>query len=237
MNWMWHGIRRRVATVRSDHEGAGTAPGRPVPGPAPAGFDPAVCPTGALSRDADRILVDYPRCIHCLRCARSDPPLSFEPGYERPGLNREPLPPPFRHSIHVRVLDAGDCGACLNEIRQLTGPVYSLHRFGVYITPTPRNADVLLVVGPVTVGMEDALRATYDAMPEPKRVLAVGACALSGGIFRGSFTARGGVGGTAGIPVDGVVPGCPPPPLAILEGLRRVMGQRATGWSDGRHEA
>ena len=120
--------------------------------------------------------------------------------------------------------DAGDCGACLNEVKQLTNPYYNMHRLGLFITPSPRHADVLLVVGPGTDQMRVALRKTYDAMPTPKRVVAVGACALSGGVFAGSFACAKGVAEI--IPVDIEVPGNPPPPLAILHGLLVAVGRR-----------
>ncbi len=229
MSWVYSGLRRPVEAVSAEAVGSGTTPGRPVSAPDPLRTPLNMCPTDALRSENDRVVVDYPRCINCLRCVREPPSLPVEVGYEPARLLTEPLPAAFRHSVHVRVVDAGDCGACLNEIRQLTGPVYSLHRFGVYVTPTPRDADVLVVVGPVTRAMEGALMATYDALPDPKRVLAVGACALSGGIFRGSFAVRDGLVPSLGIPVDAMVAGCPPPPLAILEALLVLTGQVAAG--------
>ncbi len=123
----------------------------------------------------------------------------------------------FGHSLHIRYLDAGACGACMSEARQLNQPYYNIHRLGFFVTPTPRNADILLVAGPVTDAMILPLRKTYEAMPAPKRVVAMGVCALSGGVFGRTFAAQGGVAGI--IPVDVMVPGCPPPPLAILHGL------------------
>ncbi|HTS53585.1 MAG TPA: formate hydrogenlyase [Burkholderiales bacterium] len=131
----------------------------------------------------------------------------------------------FRGSIHIIVVDAGDCGACLHEVRQLNNPYYNMHRLGFFITPTPRHADVLLVVGPVTDHMKTALQKTYDAMPTPKRVMAVGACALSGGVFGPSFVTGTGVAQV--LPVDVEVPGQPPPPLAILHGLLVAVGRKA----------
>ena len=134
-----------------------------------------------------------------------------------------PLEGRFARSLHVRIVDAGDCGSCLNELAQLNGPSYNLHRFGIFIVPTPRQADVLLVVGPAARQMHEALLAAYEAMPEPKRVVAVGVCAASGGIFGPSLMSAGGVAEV--IPVDLVVPGCPPPPHAIIDALRMVCGQ------------
>jgi Ni,Fe-hydrogenase III small subunit len=99
-----------------------------------------------------------------------------------------------------------------------------MHRLGFFMTPTPRNADVLLVSGPVSDAMRLPLRKAYDAMPEPKRVVAIGACATFGGVFGPRFAACGGA--SEIIPVDVLVPGCPPPPLAILHGLLLVVGRK-----------
>ena len=131
----------------------------------------------------------------------------------------------FGRLLHIRFVDAGACGACISEARQLNNPYYNMHRLGFFVTPTPRNADVLLVAGPVSDAMRLPLRKTYEAMPTPKRVVAIGACAISGGVFGPSFAASGGVGEV--IPVDVIVPGCPPPPLAILHGLLAVIGKKA----------
>jgi formate hydrogenlyase subunit 7 len=124
------------------------------------------------------------------------------------------------------VVDAGDCGACLNEVKQLNNPYYNMHRLGFFITPTPRHADVMVVVGPVTDHMRIVLQKIYDAMPMPKRVLAVGACAVSGGVFAGSFVCAKGLAGV--LPVDVEVPGHPPPPLAILHGLLVAVGRKTS---------
>jgi Ni,Fe-hydrogenase III small subunit len=131
---------------------------------------------------------------------------------------------PFHRSSHIIVVDAGDCGACLNEVKQLNNPYYNMHRLGFFITPSPRHADVLLVVGPVTDHMRNALHKVHDAMPTPKRVVAVGACALSGGVFAESFVCAKGVADV--LPVDVEVPGNPPPPLAILHGLLVAVGRK-----------
>ncbi|MGB9616174.1 MAG: NADH-quinone oxidoreductase subunit B family protein [Desulfomonilaceae bacterium] len=131
---------------------------------------------------------------------------------------------PFSQSLHIRVLDAGACRACLSEIEQLGKPYYNIHRLGFFMTPTPRHADVLLVAGPVADNMRLPLEKAYDAMPSPKRVVAVGACALSGGIFGPSFTSYSGVKNV--LPVDVEIPGCPPPPLAIIHGLLVLTGRR-----------
>ena len=91
------------------------------------------------------------------------------------------------------VVDAGDCGACLHEVKQLNNPLYNMHRLGFFLTATPRTADLLLVVGPVSENMRGPLLKTYEAMPDTKRVMAVGACAITGGVFGRSFMSAGGV--------------------------------------------
>jgi Ni,Fe-hydrogenase III small subunit len=130
----------------------------------------------------------------------------------------------FHRSLHVRFVDGGACGACLSEVEQINKPYYNMHRLGFFITPTPREADILLVAGPVTDPMRLPLQKAFEAMPTPKRVLAIGACALSGGVFGPSFASGSGV--SELIPVDIGVPGCPPPPLAILHGLLLAVSRK-----------
>ena len=128
-------------------------------------------------------------------------------------------------SLHVRQVDAGSCNGCELEIAATTNPIYDLERFGIHLVASPRHADVLLVTGPVTRNMEIALRRTYEAAPEPRVVVAVGACGCSGGIFgEGTYAAMGGVDRV--VPVDVYIPGCPPRPQAILNGLLVAMGLR-----------
>lgn len=230
--WPLKGLLTRVPATRYPAQAeaaAGTTPGRPRAASADIA---AVCPTGALRAEGGA--VQFARCIHCFRCVRGSEIIAkwltdYEWGRFAPG--RGPLPDAFRRSIHVRVVDAGDCGACLAELLQLESPNYSLHRLGIYVTPSPRDADVLLVVGPVTNAMRAPLEAAYAAMPEPKRVVAVGACAASGGLFGPSFESNSGAAGT--VPVDLVVPGCPPPPLALLHGLLALMGRMPAPAQEG----
>lgn len=128
-------------------------------------------------------------------------------------------------SLHVRQVDAGSCNACELEIAATTNPLYDLERFGIHLVASPRHADLLLVTGPVTRNMEIALRRTYDAAPDPRVVVAVGACGCSGGIFgEATYAAVGGVDRV--VPVDVYIPGCPPRPQAILNGLLVAMGIR-----------
>ncbi len=129
----------------------------------------------------------------------------------------------FGRSLHIRQVDAGSCNGCELEISALNNPVYDLERFGLHFVASPRHADMLLVTGPVTRNMEIALQQTYEATPAPKLVVAVGACACSGGIFAESYASRGGVDKV--IPVDVYIPGCPPRPQAILQGTLLAIRQ------------
>jgi Ni,Fe-hydrogenase III small subunit/formate hydrogenlyase subunit 6/NADH:ubiquinone oxidoreductase subunit I len=126
-------------------------------------------------------------------------------------------------SLHIREVDAGSCNGCEVEIVNLNGPVYDIERFGIHFVASPRHADMLLVTGPVTRNMELALRKTYDAMPAPRLVVAVGACGCSGGIFGVNYATRGGV--DAVVPVDVYIAGCPPNPHALLHGILIAMGR------------
>jgi Ni,Fe-hydrogenase III small subunit len=129
----------------------------------------------------------------------------------------------FGRSLHIRQVDAGSCNGCELEIAGLTGPHYDLERFGLHFVASPRHADCLLVTGPVTLNMAEALRRTYDATPDPKIVIAVGDCGRDAGIFRGSYAVVGGVADV--VPVHAVIPGCPPSPRALLAGLLAVIGR------------
>jgi Ni,Fe-hydrogenase III small subunit len=120
-------------------------------------------------------------------------------------------------SLSIREVDAGSCNGCELEIHGLNNPFYDLERFGLRFVASPRHADVLLVTGPVTRNMAEALRRTYAATPDPKWVVAAGDCACDGGCFAGSYAIVGGV--DAVLPVDVRIPGCPPSPTALLEGL------------------
>jgi len=120
-------------------------------------------------------------------------------------------------ALCLRHVDAGSCNGCELEIHALNNPYYNLEGAGIRFVASPRHADVLLVTGPVSVNMEEALLRTYDATPDPKLVIAVGDCGACGGIFGESYASRGSV--SKVIPVDVTVPGCPPSPLAILRGL------------------
>jgi Ni,Fe-hydrogenase III small subunit len=127
-------------------------------------------------------------------------------------------------ALNIRQLDAGSCNGCEVEITALTNPYYDLERFGIHFVASPKHADMLLVTGPVTRNMADAVKATYEAVPAPKLVVAVGACGCSGGIFEGSYAVVGAV--DAVIPVDGYIPGCPPTPAMLVTGILQVLRRR-----------
>jgi len=133
----------------------------------------------------------------------------------------------LRRSLHVRHLDAGSCNGCDWEIAALLNPYHDLQRLGIDFVASPRHADLLLVTGVMTRNLEEAAIRTYEAMPEPRLVVAVGACAISGGVFAGTYAARDGIADV--LPVDVYVPGCPPRPEAIIEGLLVAVG-RLTPW-------
>ena len=124
-------------------------------------------------------------------------------------------------SLHVRHLDAGSCNGCDWEVNALLNPYHDVQRFGVDFVASPRHADVLLVTGTMTRNLEEAAVRTYEAMPEPRLVIAVGACAISGGVFAGSYAGRDGIGEV--LPVDVLIPGCPPRPEALIQGLLLAM--------------
>ena len=130
-------------------------------------------------------------------------------------------------SLAIREVDAGSCNGCEIEIGALNNPLYDLERLGIHFVASPRHADMLLVTGPVTRNMEQALVKTWRATPEPKLVIASGSCAISGGIFGLNYATRGGIGDL--IPVDVFIPGCPPRPHALLHGILWRWG----GWSSG----
>jgi Ni,Fe-hydrogenase III small subunit len=127
-------------------------------------------------------------------------------------------------SLAIREVDAGSCNGCELEIHALNNAFYDLERFGLRFVASPRHADVLLVTGPVTRNMREALARTYNATPDPKWVVAVGDCALDGGVFSGSYAVVGGV--SAVVPVDLHIPGCPPRPVQLLKGLLSLLAAR-----------
>jgi Ni,Fe-hydrogenase III small subunit/ferredoxin len=216
-----------------------------------ASFDQAevegLCPAGAIEV-IGRLRVDQGRCVLCGRCVAARPDLfAWSQGATGPAaaaVARQALVVPeepetdeaveaaraalaartaaLRRSVHVRHVDAGSDGSEEWEIQALLGPVYDVHRLGVFFTASPRHADVLMVTGAGTVGMTGPLRVTYEGMPDPKVVIAVGTDAVSGGLLSDRLT---GVDGA--VPVDVWVPGSPPSPFAILNALLIATGKLA----------
>lgn len=205
-----------------------------------------LCPTGAISPSSSGApTLDMGRCIMCGRCVAQRPDVfSFEPSPETASVSREALVVPpteetaaavaaasaelarrtarLRRSVHIRHVDAGSDGSEEWEIAALLGPVYDVHRLGVFFTASPRHADLLMVTGAGSEGMVGPLRTTYEAMPEPRLVVAVGTDSISGGIVSPSYATRGGIGDI--VPVDVWVPGSPPSPFSILYGILLAVG-------------
>ena len=128
-------------------------------------------------------------------------------------------------SLSIRAVDAGSCNGCELEIHALNNAFYDLERFGLHFVASPRHADVLMVTGPVTKNMREALKRTYNATPDPKWVIAVGRCAADGGLFAASYAVEGGVKDV--VPVDLTIPGCPPNPRQLLAGLLALLQNAA----------
>ena len=151
-------------------------------------------------------------------------PKHDDPELERLGIAlRRAIDTRLGRSLAIRQVDAGSCNACELEIHALNNPYHDIERFGVHFVASPRHADGLLVTGPVSENMRYALLESYAALPAPKLVIASGACAISGGPFRGSPECHDGIGDL--LPVDLYIPGCPPHPYTALDGLLRLLGR------------
>ncbi len=203
------------------------------------------CPTNAITIE-DKVKLDLGRCIFCTECVDACPEgaIAYTQDYRLATRTREDLVlrgeglklasvldtrlrKLFGRSLKLRVVSAGDCNACGADVNVLGTIGWDLGRFGIQYVASPRHADGLLITGPVTVNMRHALEKTYEAVPAPKIVIAVGACAISGGMFATHEEQCGGAG--AVVPVDLFIPGCPPHPLTILDGLLRLIGRLETG--------
>jgi Ni,Fe-hydrogenase III small subunit len=202
----------------------------------------AGCPFAALEDQNGKLQLDLGRCLFCADCpAVAQGALSFSQDYRLATRNRDDLHYDdavfrladklearmlklFGRSLKLRQVSAGGCNACEADLNVLGTLVFDLGRFGIQFVASPRHADGILVTGPVTENMQSALLDTYAAIPEPKLVIASGACAIAGGPFAGSPEINNGVGDL--LPVDLYIPGCPPHPYTALDGLLRLLGRR-----------
>lgn len=196
------------------------------------------CPTNAIRGGA----IDLGRCLFCTECTQACPhgAIAFTRDYRLATRKRDNLVlrgrtlelakeldgkmrSLFGRSLKLRQVSAGGCNACEADVNVLGTVVFDLGRFGIQIVASPRHADGLLITGPVTENMKLALQKTYEAVPAPKLVIAVGACAISGGPFVDHPEVRNGAASV--VPVDLFIPGCPPHPITILDGLLRLLGR------------
>lgn len=240
MSWILRALRRGVLTTRYPNGPAQMPDGwrgvaRALPGRPAASYErgAAACLSHAIEPRGAGAVVFADRCFQCGQCAIVAPDAfvmsneyelahAADPTFTREHLARRAAA--FGRSVFVRHVDAGSDYACDQEVQALFNPFYDLNRLGIFLTASPRHADILLVTGAVTRAMEEPLQRTYAAMPAPKLVVAVGSAASSGSIYASDAI----VGPVDRImPVDVKVPGAPPPPLSILHGIWVALGRVA----------
>lgn len=200
------------------------------------------CPTDAIAKDGGGLRLDLGRCLFCVECESACPEtlVNFTREYRLATRTRDDLVLRgealalaraldtrsrhlFGRSLALRQVSAGGCNGCEADVNVLNTVVFDLGRFGIQFVASPRHADGLLITGPVTENMRLALEKAYAAVPAPKLVIAVGACAISGGPYRDHAEVHNGADST--VPVDLYIPGCPPHPLTVLDGLLRLLGR------------
>ena len=253
-NWLKTRLQQGIRTSRFPRDGADFPErfrGRPTRDPARCGDACRQCagrapsaflraePQGPVEMDLGACLFSPEEASAC-----SEGAISYSRDYRMAASIRDALVTPdgevelaraleersrklFRRSLRLRSVVAGSCNGCEAELVALGNVVFDLARFGIQFVASPRHADGIVVTGAVNTNMRGALEKTYEAVPSPKLVIAVGACALSGGPFRGSPEVTNGVGNL--LPVDLWVPGCPPHPLTVLDGLLRLLGRIESG--------
>ena len=258
--WTLSGLSRGNAStswgVKDGDDGQAGVLGMPRFNPALCAPDCAscadACPTDAITLTPEAktpVALDYGKCITCQLCVEACPTGAMTESQdwafgvrrredlhwmETAGkLAKHQTPKGFGRSLHVRHVDAGSCNGCESELQALHNPFYNLHRLGVFFTPSPRFADVLLVTGPVTHAMRAPLIAAYEAMPEPRWVMAIGTCAVSGGTAGGGDHCANGLDGI--LPTDLYLPGCPPNPAAIIEAFMLLLARKEQRVVGGRY--
>lgn len=210
-----------------------------------------ICPTGAIVAEKEKTNagnIDLGKCIYCRKCERTGFDFRSSQGSTKTKVavdasdalqarfsarsrtsdseflkNFESKWKAFSKSFHILMIDVGSCNACNLEVLNLSNPYYDLQRLGIFFTNSPKHADALVVVGALNKAMVDVLKRTYEMIPNPKLVVSVGACPISGGIFHTTESFASPVG--EAIPVDVEIPGCPPSPIQILQGLLIAMGK------------
>lgn len=200
-----------------------------------------LCPTGAITPVNGKVTIDLGKCLFCRECEKICPEkaIQFTSNFVMGATCKEdlivldeqikaiePMKPElqklFKQSLKLRQVSAGGCNACEADCNVLTTPTFDMARFGITFVASPRHADGLLITGPVTKNMKEAMLKAYKALPSPKLVIAVGTCAISGGLFAGNNEVCDGIGDL--LPVDIYIPGCPPNPWTILNAIYKHMG-------------